>query len=134
MAIYIEGEEYIPLGNGILQNKNTRKKYYSKVIPIDAGYAFPISAAKKDPRSIILSRFVYKIWKLKIPEEYLSNLVRLKEDVFQSKLKKILEPEAFNLFNERLDYLLKGYAKFPKYRIVKKLKHAPINLERKKVL
>jgi len=125
--IYIDGEEYIPLGNGILQNKMTGKKYYSKVFPIDHGYSFPIFASKENPRSVILSRFAHNIWGKKIPERYLANIMSLKDPKFQLKLKSLLESEAFKLFNERIDYLLRGYAKFPKYRIVRKIKGIPMS-------
>jgi len=98
----------------------------SKVWLIDNGFSFPSRASEDDNKSVILSRFVQKIWERDIPDNYMNKLQRLKDKEFQSQLKKLLDKEAFDLFLERLRHLLRtGVCQFPKYKIRKKITEAP---------
>jgi hypothetical protein len=77
-----------------------------KPILIDHGYSFPVSAEENDPRSVILSRFAYRIWKKQIPAVLYEDLTHLKDLELQEHIKSLVGIQAFKLFNERLNTLL----------------------------
>ena len=97
-----------------------------KVVAIDNGYSQPIKAQPNDPRSVILSRYAYRIWDKEIPDEYLKAISNLKNPSLQKHIRKLVGEEAFSLYNKRVDAMLSsGVAKFPGYRIVQKLRGIP---------
>lgn len=126
MLVRIGDEEFISLGNGIFKSKVTGKKYRARIAAIDNGFSMPIKSGKDDPRSIILSRFAYRIWGKRIPKMFLERIELLKDPKFQNHIKNLLEPKAFQLFNERIEQLLDtGIAKVDKYRVVEKIRGIP---------
>ncbi len=127
MTIAIDGEEFIPIGDGIFQSKETGRRYKAKIHLIDNGLAFPNKASKDDENSIILSRFAFAIWGNKIPQRILDEIKKLKYNSFQKKLSKIIDGDSLNLFNERTDYLWRGETKMRRYRIIKKSRNVREN-------
>jgi hypothetical protein len=93
-----------------------------KVICIDNGYAWSNKAASGDPKSVILSRFSFAIWDRPIPHRLYDDMRKLNSYELHSVIETLIDKEAFDLFLERLNYMLKTKkASFPKYRIVKRL-------------
>ena len=120
MTIYINDQEFISLGNGIFQDKETEKKYKIKLWCIDNWFSLPTEASSKDKNSIILYRFSFFILKDKIPFSILEQIKKLKYKSFQSKLNKIIDKESIDLFNSRIDDLLEGIVVAKDYKIIKK--------------
>jgi hypothetical protein len=114
----------IIIGNCDRHSKNwlTMK---DRPILIDHGYSMPVSA-DGSPRSVILSRFAYKIWGQQIPQPLLQDIAKLKGGELQEHLRDLVGPEACKLFNERVKELLDtGKAEVSKYRVAKKIKSVP---------
>ena len=99
----------------------------NSIVAIDAGYSQPVKMnGLNDPRSVILSRFACKIWGKKIPLKYIVAIKRLKDLKFQEHMKKLLEPEAFDLYRKRLGELLtSGVAAVSGYRCIEKIHGIP---------
>ena len=96
-----------------------------KPILIDHGYSMPV-AADGSPRSVILSRFAYKIWGQKIPQQLLPEIAKLKDRDLQEHIGDLVGPEACKLFNQRIQELLDtGTAEVSKYTVTKKVKGIP---------
>ena len=96
-----------------------------KPILIDHGYSMPV-AADGSPRSVILSRFAYKIWGQKIPQQLLPDIAILKDRDLQEHIGDLVGPEACKLFNQRIQELLDtGTAEVSKYTVTKKVKGIP---------
>ena len=115
----------IIIGNSDRHSKNWLT-VGDKPILIDHGYSFPIKASISDPRSVILSRFSFRIWGDKIPNIFLQDIKKLKESKFQEHIKSLVDNDAFILFNERVDELLGGkIAQVSKYNCVKKVSGTP---------
>lgn len=94
----------------------------SKPILIDNGYSFPFKAEINDPRSAIVSRFSFRIWKKKIPKVFYDDLINLKEIEIQEHLRSLVDLDAFKLFNERLKELQDtGIAEVSKYVCIEKV-------------
>jgi hypothetical protein len=123
MAIFIDKEEYISLGDSIYQNKKTGKKYRAKIVLIDHGYSFPNDAKPNDDRSVILSRFSFLAWGKKLSTETMEILKTLKYSSFRQRLLKVLDKKSIDLFDQRIDDMLRGEAKVKNYRIIKKRKN-----------
>ena len=98
----------------------------NKPILIDNGYSMPNEADYDDPRSVILSRFSCRIWDKRIPQIFLEKIKLLKNTKFQIHIKSLLDPPAFQLFNERVDQLITtGIAKVDKYLPKEKIRGIP---------
>ena len=95
-------------------------------ILIDHGYSFPDSAGETDNRSIILSRFAFRIWDHKIPKSLLEDIDNLTDRELQEHILGLVGSEAFKLFNDRLVELLgTGIAKVNGYRVEERVKGVP---------
>ena len=96
------------------------------VIAIDHGYSFPTHSGEGDPRSVILSRFAVKVWGKQIPHAYMVSLQKLKNTSIQRHLEHLLEKEAVECYNKRVDQMLStGIAEVSGYRVEKKVKGIP---------
>lgn len=98
----------------------------SRIWLIDHGFSFPSRAENHDNKSVILSRFVAKVWGKEIPRQYMSAMQRLKTQDFMDSIKRLLDEEAYDLFKNRLRHLLRtGTVKFPGYKIRRKVTETP---------
>lgn len=96
-----------------------------KPILIDHGYSMPV-AADGSPRSIILSRFAFRIWEQKIPQPLLQDIAKLKDRDLQEHIQDLVGNDACKLFNQRIKELLEtGIAKVSKYTVTEKVKGIP---------
>ena len=108
------------------RHKNNWLDYDHTVAAIDNGFSMPISAQANDPRSVILSRFAFRIWNKEIPQKFLDRIKLLKDTGFQKHIKNLLEPQAFQLFLRRVNELLNtNVAKVSGYRCVEKIHGIP---------
>jgi len=123
--IWMAGIFDIIIGNSDRHSGNWMSSN-NKPILIDHGYSFPYKSDFDDPRSVILSRFAYRIWNKKIPPKFLEKIELLEDLKFQNHIKNLLDPQAFQLLNERIDQILNsGIAKVDKYFVKKKIRGVP---------
>lgn len=115
----------IIIGNADRHSGNwlTMKK---KFVLIDHGYSFPVSAGEDDPRSVILSRFAYRIWGRRIPSELMRDMQNLHDIKFQEHIYNLVGKDATRLFQERLRELVdKKMACVSQYRCAERVTHTP---------
>jgi len=125
-TIWKSGLFDILIGNADRHSKNWLT-LNDKAVMIDNGYSFPFYCDINDPRSVILSRFSFKIWELKIPQMYIDNIRYLKSLKIQGHLKDLLDFESFKLFIERLMEVLETRKAFvTKYQCVERVKGTPL--------
>jgi hypothetical protein len=126
--IWMAGLEDIIGGN----NDRHRHNWLSiknRPVLIDNGFSMPYKAGYNNPRSIILSRFAYKIWGKTIPSKFLERIKRLKEPAFQNKLKYLIDSRTLQLFIDRINELLNTeIARVSGYYCVKKVRGTPRSL------
>jgi len=105
------------------RTKNNWLTLKDKPILIDNGLCMPIQASPKDSKSVIISRFAYKIYDYEIPSQYIEDIKRLDNTKLNKYIIELTSKEAFNLYKERVDFLLSDeHARFPGYKIVKRMK------------
>jgi hypothetical protein len=85
-------------------------------------FQWPYKAGAKDRRSVILSRFAFKIWGKMIPWDLRMKLNKLNSYSFKGEILEYLDRASFDLMYERINAMVKsGVAAFPKYFILNKL-------------
>jgi hypothetical protein len=108
------------------QSDRTKNNWLSNgknISLIDNGESFPEKANNNDWKSVIISRFAFKIFNEKIPIEYIQALNQLDSKDLNKKIMNLVGKDSFILYLERLNYLITTQvASFPKYKIVKRLK------------
>ena len=98
----------------------------NKPILIDHGYSFPVKAEKNDPRSVILSRFAFRVWGKPIPNALYKSIENLTEPKFQEHIHSLVGEEAFKLFTKRVNELLQTHvAQVENYKCVERVKGVP---------
>ena len=98
----------------------------NQAVLIDHGYSFPTLAGNGDPKSVILSRFAFKIWGRKIPDIFLQSIAQLKDKELQEHILGLVGHDAYKLFNARINEILEtGVAKVTGYDVKERVKGIP---------